>query len=186
MGNVQALMREGKELPPGVAVDADGKDTRDPKSVSALLPFGAHKGYGLGVIDELYAAYCGGSCPTFRVLLCPPTFGVLLCPHSMPGTSACGPIIVWSAACPSESCISHSLDHAGTSRDWRRWREAFVLLLLSVHQARGNVLWRLCTAEESGQFAPVLCAPVLCAPVLCAPVLCASYSMLREGLVFRV
>ena len=32
----------------------------------ALLPFGAHKGYGLGLIDELYGALIGGSLPTAR------------------------------------------------------------------------------------------------------------------------
>jgi L-2-hydroxycarboxylate dehydrogenase (NAD+) len=66
MGRVQQLLREGKELPPGAAVDKDGKETRDPKQVSSLLPFGAHKGYGLSLIDELYAAFIGGSLPTLR------------------------------------------------------------------------------------------------------------------------
>ena len=31
-----------------------------------MLPFGAHKGYGLGLIDELYAGYIGGSLPEIR------------------------------------------------------------------------------------------------------------------------
>ena len=34
--------------------------------ISALLPFGRHKGYGLSLLDELYAAYIGGSTPTLR------------------------------------------------------------------------------------------------------------------------
>ena len=34
--------------------------------MKALLTFGAHKGYGLSLIDELYAAYIGGSLPTLR------------------------------------------------------------------------------------------------------------------------
>ena len=66
MGRVQVLKREGKKLPPGCAVDADGKETDDPNKAVALLPFGAHKGYGLGLIDELYAAYIGGSLPEIR------------------------------------------------------------------------------------------------------------------------
>lgn len=66
MGRVQQFQREGKQLPPGAAVDAEGKPTTDPNAVSALLPFGAHKGYGLGLIDELYAAFTGGSLPTLR------------------------------------------------------------------------------------------------------------------------
>jgi L-2-hydroxycarboxylate dehydrogenase (NAD+) len=66
MGRVQALKREGKELPPQAAVDADGRPTTDPDKVAALLPFGAHKGYGLSLINELMAALVGGSLPTVR------------------------------------------------------------------------------------------------------------------------
>ena len=66
MGRVQQFVREGKSLPPGCAVDEDGKETTDPKRVKALLPFGQHKGYGLALIDELMAAYSGGSLPTLR------------------------------------------------------------------------------------------------------------------------
>jgi ureidoglycolate dehydrogenase (NAD+) len=66
MGRVQQLAREGKPLPPGCAVDVDGKETTDPSKVKALVPFGAHKGYGLALIDEILAAYTGGSLPTLR------------------------------------------------------------------------------------------------------------------------
>jgi LDH2 family malate/lactate/ureidoglycolate dehydrogenase len=66
MGRVQQLQREGKALPPGVAVDADGNVTTDANKAVALLPFGAHKGYGLGLIDELVGAFVGGSLPTLR------------------------------------------------------------------------------------------------------------------------
>src|SRR6202451_109379 len=66
MGRVQVLEREGKPLPPGAAVDSEGNPTTDPKKAVALLPFGAHKGYGMGLIDELYAAFTGGSLPTIR------------------------------------------------------------------------------------------------------------------------
>jgi ureidoglycolate dehydrogenase (NAD+) len=66
MGRVQQFKREGKQLPPGSAVDKDGKETTDPNQVSALLPFGAHKGYGLSLINELMAALIGGSLPTLR------------------------------------------------------------------------------------------------------------------------
>ena len=47
-------------------MDAEGKETNDPNKAVALLPFGAHKGYGLGLIDELYAGYIGGSLPEIR------------------------------------------------------------------------------------------------------------------------
>lgn len=66
MGRVQQFAREGKALPPGCAVDEQGKETTDPEKVKSLLPFGAHKGYGLSLIDELMGAYIGGSLPTLR------------------------------------------------------------------------------------------------------------------------
>lgn len=66
MGRVQQLKREGKQLPPGAAVDASGKETTDPNQVAALVTFGAHKGYGLSLINELFAAMIGGSLPTLR------------------------------------------------------------------------------------------------------------------------
>ena len=66
MGRVQQFAREGKELGPSWAVDAEGNPTTDPNKAVALLPFGAHKGYGLGLIDELYAAFIGGGLPSIR------------------------------------------------------------------------------------------------------------------------
>jgi len=66
MGRVQQFKREGKQLPPGAAVDEHGNETTDPNKVVSLLPFGAHKGYGLALINELTAAYIGGSLPTIR------------------------------------------------------------------------------------------------------------------------
>jgi len=66
MGRVQQLKREGKELPPGAAVDQSGKETTDPHAVAALKPFGAHKGYGLSLINEIVAGFIGGSTPTLR------------------------------------------------------------------------------------------------------------------------
>jgi L-2-hydroxycarboxylate dehydrogenase (NAD+) len=66
MGRVQQMKREGKPLPPNSAVDKNGIPTTDPNAAVALLPFGGHKGYGLGLIDELVGAYVGGSLPTIR------------------------------------------------------------------------------------------------------------------------
>lgn len=66
MGRVQQFKREGKKLPPGAAVDADGQPTDDPHKAVSLLPFGAHKGYGLSLINELTGALIGGSLPTLR------------------------------------------------------------------------------------------------------------------------
>ena len=66
MGRVQQLKREGKSLPPQAAVDAEGNPTTDPNQAVALLPFGAHKGYGLSLINELFGGLIGGSLPTLR------------------------------------------------------------------------------------------------------------------------
>ncbi len=66
MGRVQQFIREGKQLVPGSGVDEHGNETTDPNKIKALFPFGQHKGYGLSLIDELYAAYIGGSLPTIR------------------------------------------------------------------------------------------------------------------------
>jgi L-2-hydroxycarboxylate dehydrogenase (NAD+) len=66
MGRVQQLKREGKPLPPNAAVDAEGKPTTDPARAVSLLPFGDHKGYGLSLINEIVAAFIGGSLPTIR------------------------------------------------------------------------------------------------------------------------
>jgi len=66
MGRVQQFKREGQPLPENAAVDAEGNPTRDPNRAAALLPFGAHKGYGLALVNELVAALIGGSLPTLR------------------------------------------------------------------------------------------------------------------------
>lgn len=66
MGRVQQLAREGASLPPNAAVDKDGNPTTDPKQAAALIPFGAHKGYGLSLINEIMAGFVGGSLPTVR------------------------------------------------------------------------------------------------------------------------
>jgi len=66
MGRVQQLKREGKCLPADAAVDKDGNPTTDPAAAVSLLPFGAHKGYGLSLINEIFAGFTGGSLPTLR------------------------------------------------------------------------------------------------------------------------
>jgi len=66
MGRVQQLAREGKSLPPGAAVDVHGTPTTDPVQAKYLLPFGAHKGYGLSLLNEIVGAFIGGSLPTLR------------------------------------------------------------------------------------------------------------------------
>ena len=66
MGRVQQLRREGRPLPPMAALDREGRPTTDPAKAVALLPFGAHKGYGLSLVNEIVGAFIGGSLPTLR------------------------------------------------------------------------------------------------------------------------
>jgi len=66
MGRVQQLKREGRPLPPMAALDQNGQPTTDPGQATSLLPFGAHKGYGLSLINEIVGALIGGSLPTLR------------------------------------------------------------------------------------------------------------------------
>lgn len=66
MGRVQQFQRESTPLPPNAAVDKDGNMTTDADAVKALMPFGAHKGYGLSLINEIVGAFIGGSLPTLR------------------------------------------------------------------------------------------------------------------------
>jgi L-2-hydroxycarboxylate dehydrogenase (NAD+) len=61
----ELMLRErlGEELPPGVAVDAAGQPTRDPAAAraGALLPFGGHKGFGLGFFVQAFGVLAGAS-----------------------------------------------------------------------------------------------------------------------------
>ena len=66
MGRVQQFQREGKQLPPHAAVDKNGNPTTDPHAAVSLVPFGAHKGYGLALMNEIIASFIGGSVPTIR------------------------------------------------------------------------------------------------------------------------
>lgn len=61
-GAVEEAIRAGAELPPGVALDADGRPTRDPRvaAAGALLPAGGVKGYALGVLVQLLGILAGG------------------------------------------------------------------------------------------------------------------------------
>ncbi len=51
---LQLRVRLGRELPEGVAIDRDGRPTRDPVKArdGALLPFGGYKGFGLGLVVQ--------------------------------------------------------------------------------------------------------------------------------------
>lgn len=46
-------------LPEGVAIDREGKPTRDPAQVHALLPFGGYKGFGLALSMQAFGVLAG-------------------------------------------------------------------------------------------------------------------------------
>lgn len=62
-GKMRALRDAGKLMPPGWAVDKDGRPTTDPAAGldGFLLPVGGHKGYGLAVMVDLLAGVLSGA-----------------------------------------------------------------------------------------------------------------------------
>jgi hydroxycarboxylate dehydrogenase B len=70
-GKIQVALNQGKELPEGCTIDADGRPNRDPARFygppeGALLPVGGHKGYGLSVFCEILAGALTGGLTTNR------------------------------------------------------------------------------------------------------------------------
>jgi L-lactate dehydrogenase len=65
MNKARVLAENGRAAPPGSLIDASGNPTDDPGVLfadppGALLPFGAHKGYALGLVAELLAGVLSG------------------------------------------------------------------------------------------------------------------------------
>ena len=60
---LQLRARLGQPLPEGVAIDRDGQSTRDAVEAQrgALLPFGGHKGFGLGLIVQAFGLLGGAA-----------------------------------------------------------------------------------------------------------------------------
>lgn len=57
---VLELRNEGQEAPPGSGVDGQGRATRDPDQIEALLPIGAYKGFGLALVVEILCGVLTG------------------------------------------------------------------------------------------------------------------------------
>ena len=51
--------RRGAVLPEGVAMDAQGRPTRDPSKVHAILPFGGYKGFALALAMQAFGVLAG-------------------------------------------------------------------------------------------------------------------------------
>jgi LDH2 family malate/lactate/ureidoglycolate dehydrogenase len=64
-GNVLAAAREGRRIPEGWAIDAEGHPTTDPAAAlaGAMLPMGGHKGIGLAMMVECLAGSLTGARP---------------------------------------------------------------------------------------------------------------------------
>ena len=60
---LQLRARLGQPVPDGVGLDRDGHPTRDASAVreGALLPFGGHKGFGLGLIVQAFGLLAGAA-----------------------------------------------------------------------------------------------------------------------------
>ena len=56
-GDLLVAIREGKDIPANGALDSAGKPTVDPEKArdGVFLPFGGHKGFGLGLVIQILA-----------------------------------------------------------------------------------------------------------------------------------
>jgi uncharacterized oxidoreductase len=68
-GKIQVARNQGKELPEGCTIDAEGRPNRDPDKFygppeGALLPIAGHKGHGLSVFCEILAGALTGGLTT--------------------------------------------------------------------------------------------------------------------------
>jgi uncharacterized oxidoreductase len=67
-GKIKVALNKGIPVPDGCLLDPEGRPTNDPKIFygpppGAILPFGGHKGFGLGIIAEVLAgALTGNGC----------------------------------------------------------------------------------------------------------------------------
>lgn len=62
-GKIQLYALQGKPIPEGWAVDAEGNPTTDPQAAAAgrMLPVGGPKGYGLSLMVEIFSAMLSGA-----------------------------------------------------------------------------------------------------------------------------
>lgn len=65
-GKIRVALNKGEQMPPGCIIDPEGRPTTDPKTFygpppGAILPFGGHKGFGLGIIADILAGALTGN-----------------------------------------------------------------------------------------------------------------------------
>ena len=60
---IDYCIETGRQLPPGVAIDSDGRPTRDPAlaKLGAVLPLAGHKGFALGLAMQALGVWAGSS-----------------------------------------------------------------------------------------------------------------------------
>ena len=68
-GKIRLKIQKGEQIPQGVVINAQGRDTTEPADLlgpppGAILPMGQHKGYALGLMVEILSGALsgGGSC----------------------------------------------------------------------------------------------------------------------------
>lgn len=65
-GKITVALNSGKQVPPGCIIDAEGCPTTNPADFfgppeGALLPFGGHKGFALGLLSDILAGALSGA-----------------------------------------------------------------------------------------------------------------------------
>jgi uncharacterized oxidoreductase len=65
-GKIRVALNKGVPVPDNCLIDAAGRPTNDPKVFygpppGAILPFGGHKGYGLGIVADILAGALTGN-----------------------------------------------------------------------------------------------------------------------------
>ena len=61
MGNIRQAAAQGRPIPEGAAIDADGQVTTDASKVATLLPLGGPKGSGLSLLFECLTGVMAGT-----------------------------------------------------------------------------------------------------------------------------
>jgi LDH2 family malate/lactate/ureidoglycolate dehydrogenase len=63
-GKIRLYAARGEELPPGWALDAEGRETLNPAAAlqGVVLPMAQYKGYGIAFVNEILSAVLTGAC----------------------------------------------------------------------------------------------------------------------------